>query len=85
MCFSMAWWENLLIWLVIVLAIIAILKLLVPLVLSQLGWGGGTIMQIINIVVWAAIVIFVIIFAFAMISCLMSMGGGSSGLHLPGR
>ena len=84
MCFSMAWWENLLIWLVIVLAIIAILKLLVPLVLGQLGWGGGTIMQIINIVVWAAIVIFVIIFAFAMISCLMSMGGGS-GLHLPGR
>ena len=65
------------------MAIIAILKLLIPFVLQQMGWSGGIFMQIINIVVWAVVVIFIIIFAFGMISCLAGMGGG--GLHLPGH
>jgi hypothetical protein len=83
MCFDLAWWENLFIWVVIIAAIVAILRLLVPLVLGQLGIGGSLFMQIINIVIWAIIVIFIIYFAFGMIQCLMSMGGG--GLHLPGK
>lgn len=82
MCFDLSWWENLLIWIVIVLAVVAIFKLLIPLVLQQLGWPGGVFMQILNIVVWAIIVIFVIVFAFGLIECLMSMSGG---LHLPGH
>lgn len=40
MCFSLAWLEQLLIWLVIVCAVIGILKLIVPFVLTQLGAGG---------------------------------------------
>jgi hypothetical protein len=85
MCFDLSWWENLLIWVVIIGAIVAILKLLVPLVLQQFGWPAGLIMQIINIVIVAMVIIFVIIFAFGMISCLSSIGGGVSGLHLPGH
>lgn len=76
MCFSMQWIMQLLIWAVIVIAIICILKLLIPYILSALGGGGGIIMAIINILLWAIIAIFVIYFAFAVISCLMSMGGG---------
>jgi hypothetical protein len=76
MCFSMAWLEQLLIWLVIVGAVVAIIRLLVPFVLGQIGAGGGVIAQAINIVLWAVIAIFVIYICFALISCLA--GGGLS-------
>jgi len=70
MCFDLAWFENLLIWLVIIGAIVAIFKLLLPLVFNQLGVAGAVILRIINIVVWAVVLIFIIIFVFDMISCL---------------
>lgn len=76
MCFSLGWIEQLLVWLVIICAIFAILKLLIPFVAAQLGAAGGVIVQVINIVLWAFIVICVIYFCFALISCLMSAGGG---------
>jgi ABC-type multidrug transport system fused ATPase/permease subunit len=82
MCFSLAWLQQLLIWAVIVGAIIAILQLFVPWVLSQVGdLGGavGVILQVIRIIVWAVIVIFVIYFVFDLISCLTSSGA----LRLP--
>lgn len=75
MCFSLGWIEQLLIWLVIIVAVVALLRLVVPWVLGMLGVDGGIIMQAINIVVWAVIAIAVIYFVFAMISCLLSMGG----------
>lgn len=73
MCFSWMWLQQLFVWLVIVGAIFAILRLLVPYVLSQLGASGGIIAQVINIVLWAIIAIAVIYICFALISCL---GGG---------
>lgn len=80
MCFSLAWFEQLLIFLVIVIAIVGILKLLVPYVLKQLGAeaseGVAVGVGAIRIIVWAVIVIFVIYFCFALISCLWSYGGG---------
>ena len=72
-CFTLGWLEQVLVWLVIVGAIFAIIKLLVPLVLSAFGAAGGTLAQIINIVLWAIIVIMIICIAFALIGCL---GGG---------
>jgi hypothetical protein len=72
-CFSMAWLQQLFINLVIIGAVYAIIKLLLPLVLANFG-GGAAIGQIINIVLWAIILIFVIYIAFALISCLLSMG-----------
>lgn len=80
MCFSLAWFEQLLIWLVIVCAVIGILKLLIPFVLKHLGVeageGAAVVFAVIRIVIWAIIAIFVIYICFALISCLMSYGGG---------
>lgn len=75
MCFSLAWVEQLLVWLVVVCAIIAILRLLLPWVAAQLGIP--IVAQVINIVLWAVVVIFVIYFCFALIACL---GGSGVGL-----
>ena len=76
MCFSLAWIEQLLVWLVIVCAVVAILRLLLPFVAAQLGGAGGTVMAAINIVLWAVVCIFVIYFCFALIECLISGSGG---------
>lgn len=74
MCFTLSWVEQILIWLIVVFAVIAILKIIVPMVLSQIGAPGGVIMQIINIALWAFICIMVVIFAFEVIGCLLHAG-----------
>jgi hypothetical protein len=74
MCFSLAWLAQLLVYVVVICAVVAIVKLLLPFVLSQLGGAGSIIAQIINIALWAFVAILVIYFAFAVISCLL--GGG---------
>jgi len=74
MCFDLAWFENLLIWLVVIFAIIAVFKLLLPLVFGRMGMAGEVILRIINIGVWAVVTIFIIIIAFDLITCL-SAGG----------
>lgn len=83
MCFSLGWLESLLINIIIVVAVVAILRLLIPWVFSMLGVDGGILLQIINIVVWAIVAIFVIYVAFALISCLI--GGGASLSLMPHR
>lgn len=71
MCFSLNWIENLLIWLVIVGAVVAVIKLLVPYVASQLGSPGAVIMQVLNITMWAVVLIFVIVIVFDLLACLV--------------
>ena len=82
-CFSLAWIEQMLVWLVIIAAIIGILQIIVPWVLSklgpQLGEAVGIVSAVIRIIVWAFVIIVVIYIVFALISCLI----GSGGLHLP--
>lgn len=91
MCFSLGWWQNLFVWLVIVAAIVAILQILLPYILKKIRPSGevsegiGILTQIARIVIWAVIVIFVIYVAFALISCLLSMGGGGLSLFPRGR
>lgn len=80
MCFSLGWVEQLLVWLVIVCAIVALIKLLIPWLAGQLGGAGGIIIGAINIVLWAVVAICVIYFIFALISCLA--GSGAGGLPL---
>jgi hypothetical protein len=75
-CFGLAWLMNLLIWLVVLGAVVAIVRVLLPLVLSNLGAAGSIILQILTIVMWAVVVIAIIYFAFEMISCLLSSGVG---------
>jgi hypothetical protein len=85
-CFSLAWIEQMLVWLVIIAAIIGILQIIVPWVLSklgpQLGEAVGIVSAVIRIIVWAFVIIVVIYIVFGLISCLLGAGGG---LHLPGR
>lgn len=77
MCFSLDAIEHLLIVAVIVVAIILILKIFAGTILSKLGEGGVVALQVLNIILWAAIVIAVIIFVFMLLSCLLGYG------HLP--
>ncbi len=79
MCFDLQWLGQVLVWLIIVGGIIALVKLLLPFVLSQLGAAGGVIAAAINIVMWVIVAIFVVYFVVDLIACL---GGG---LRLPHR
>lgn len=75
MCFSLVWAEQLCIYLVVAIAVIAIIKLLLPWAFAQLGGGdGGIIVAIIRIVLWAVVAVFVIYLVFALLGCLT--GGG---------
>lgn len=67
MCFSLGWIEQLLIWLVVVCAIVAIIKLLLPYALSPIP----LLVQVLNIVMWAVIAIFVIYLVFDLLGCLV--------------
>lgn len=84
MCFSMEWLEHLLILAVIVVAVVAILQIIISYVLAKITPSGlfadaiSIISQVIKIVIWAIIIIFVIYFVFEMISCLWSISGGLS-------
>ena len=75
MCFSLGWIEQLLVWLVIVCAIVAILRLFLPWIAAQLGGAGGIIIAVLNIVLYAIIAIYVIYFVFMLIGCLAGSGG----------
>jgi hypothetical protein len=79
MCFSLGWLQQLLIWIVIVGAVVAVLQLFVPWVISQSGVFGGAInviLQVIKIIVWAIVAIFVIYVVFDLLSCFLGHSGG---------
>lgn len=75
MCFSLAYFAQLLVWAVIFGAVVAIVRLLLPMALAPLGAPGATLIAVINIVIWAVIIIFVIWVCVDLASCL---GGGLS-------
>jgi hypothetical protein len=65
-CFSLAWIEQLLIWLVVIAAVFALVRLVVPAFLPPFG---ATIVQLLNIILWAIVAIAVIILIFDLLSC----------------
>lgn len=79
-CFSLQWLGQILVWLIVIGAVVAIIKLILPLALGWLGGPGSIIVRIIEIVLWAVVAIFVVLFAIDMIQCLLGAGGG---LHMP--
>jgi hypothetical protein len=79
MCFSLAWIEQLCIWLIVVIAIVSIIRLLVPYLMSLIGIP--LVAEIINIVLWAVVAIMCVYIIFALISCLLGAGGGL--MHFP--
>lgn len=74
MCFSLGWFEQLLIWAIVIAAAFAIVKLVLPKVLAPLGEPATTIVAILNIVLWAAVAIVIVVVAFELLACLL--GGG---------
>jgi hypothetical protein len=78
-CFSLQWLEQLLVYCIIIFAVIAIIRLVVPWVLDQVG--VPLIGQVVNILLWAFVCIIVIYVVFALLSCLL--GGGGLGSLLP--
>ena len=72
-CFSLVWLESLLIWLVIVVAIVLVVRLLVPLVASTLGppWQAWVsfLIQVLNIIIGAIIVIALMMLIFDLLAC----------------
>ncbi len=83
-CFGIEWLEQLLIWIVIVCAVVALLKLLVSFVLPRIGLAGeivSFIVAAVRIIIWAIICIFAIYFIFELISCVLGGGLGVPRLH----
>jgi hypothetical protein len=69
-CFTPYLALNFLIWLVLLIAVISIVQLVVPWLLTQFGSpDGGLIVRIIQIIVWAAVAIAIIYFVFDLLSC----------------
>ena len=84
-CFSVQWLFSLIVWLIIVGAIFAILRLFVPYLVTILsnvvgGAAANLIVQVIRIVIWAAIAIIVCYIIFELIQCLWGMAGGLPSL-----
>ena len=63
-----------------VIAIVAIIRLLVPFLTGMIGIP--IVAQIINIVLWAVVAIMCVYIIFALIGCLL---GGGGLLHFPSR
>ena len=76
MCFSMPWLLQLCVWIVIAVALVSILRIVIPWIAS---WAGlpAPILAILNIVIWAIICIVALYIIFDLLSCLL---GGGLGL-----
>lgn len=79
-CFTLGFLQSLIIQIIIIAAIIAIIKLLVPFLVSLTGWP--ILGQILMIVLWAIVAIMVVYLIFALLSCLMGSGGGLNNFRL---
>lgn len=80
MCFSLSWLENLLIFIIIICAIVALIQLLIRFVVPHLGVGGEIVNFIIaalKIIFWAIICIAAVVFIFGLLSC--AWNGGLMG------
>jgi hypothetical protein len=76
-CFSLGFWEQVCIFIVIVIGLWSLIQLLLPYALQFLP---GIVVQIIRIVVWVIIAIIIIKIIFDLLGCLLGAGGG---LHFP--
>lgn len=73
MCFSLGVIEHLLIWIVVVITVFAIIRVLLALATppAEFAWLISAAVQIVRIVLWAAIAIAVIVVLFALLSCVV--------------
>ena len=72
-CFSLLWIQKLIIWIIVIAAIVAIIRIVVPWLTSITGGAmPGPVLAILNIVMWAVIAIAVVIIVFDLIACIAS-------------
>jgi hypothetical protein len=69
MCFSAAWFVNLLVWLIVICAVVAIFRLVLPSVLGWLGVAGTLVMQVLNIILIAFVLIVLVWFCYDILMC----------------
>lgn len=77
MCWSLGFLEDLIIRLIILGAVIAIIKIIVPWILSFIGPISAPVVQILYIILWAIVAIWVVIICFELFQCLIGAGGFS--------
>lgn len=70
MCFSLGWLLSIIVWLVVFGALVAILRLILPLVLGWLGIAGDVVMRVINILLVAVAIIFLVYLLYDLLTCL---------------
>jgi hypothetical protein len=75
MCFGLGFIEHLLIWVVVVVAVFAIVRVLLALVSPppDFAWAVAAAIQIVRIVLWASIVIAIIIVIFGLLACIVPL------------
>lgn len=73
MCFSWGAIEHLFIWLVVVVAVFAVIRVLLGLAAppEEFAWILTAAIQIVKIILWAAIIIAVIVVLFSLLSCIV--------------
>jgi hypothetical protein len=79
-CFGLGAVEQLLVWLIIVIGIVAIIRLLVPFLDNMTGIP--IIGRILEIILWVIVAIMILYVIFGLLGCLFGSGGG---LHFPTR
>ena len=72
-CFSLAFIEQLLIWLIVIGAVVAIVKLILPMALGPLGGPGAVLVQALNIILWAIVAIAIVIIVFDLLACAIGL------------
>jgi hypothetical protein len=77
MCFSAAWFVNLIVWLIIICAVVAIFRLVLPTVLGWLGVAGTLVAQVLNIILIAFVLIVLVWFCYDLLTC-----AGGTGLRV---
>jgi hypothetical protein len=85
MCFSWQWFLELLIMVIVIIGAFKIWNVIWPLIVEWMGGLGkyaNAVVAIIKIIIICLILIWVVIFAFDAIQCLLGKGGG---IKLPGR
>lgn len=72
-CFSLGIIEHLLIWVIVVVAVFAIIRVLLGLATppADFAWLINAAVEVVRIVLWAAIAIAVIVVIFALLACLV--------------
>lgn len=79
MCFSLNWLMQICILAIVIIAIVAILKIIIPYALSKagatIGQGISVVLEVLKIVLWAVVAIIVVILCFELIACLIGYAG----------